>query len=78
MLKAPDFECVYNWRQTQEEKLRVTHRGDAIMTPEKISRFIMHYERLTRWMFEEMPSRADCLLDLSHDHSISKIHYQHS
>ena len=78
MLKAPDFECVYNWRQTQEEKLRVTHRGDAIMTPEQISRFIMHYERLTRWMFQEMPSRADCLLDLSHDHSISKIHYQHS
>ena len=44
------------------------------MNDEQIRRFIMHYERLTRWMFEEMPKRADCLLELGHDHSIISKH----
>jgi len=78
MLKAPDFECVYQWRKTQEEKLRITHQGDAIMDDKQISRFIMHYERLTRWLFQEMPERADCVLELSPDHNISQVYYSNS
>ena len=78
MLKAPDFECVYQWRSFQEEKLRQrTAEGSgrrSIMNDEQIRRFIMHYERLTRWMFKEMPKRADCLLELGHDHSIISKH----
>jgi len=82
MLKAPDFECVHQWRSTQEEKLRQrTVEGPSsrsIMNDEQIKRFIMHYERLTRWMFEEMPKRADCVLELGHDHSIVRADYTHS
>jgi len=73
MLKAPDFECVYEWRKTQEEKLRartVESEAHSIMNDAQIQRFIMHYERLTRWMFQEMPARADCLLELDHEHHI--------
>jgi len=81
MLKAPDFECVYQWRSTQEEKLRQrTTEGSSsrsIMNDEEIKRFIMHYERLTRWMFEEMPQRADCVLELNRDHSIVRANYIH-
>lgn len=82
MLKAPDFECVYQWRSTQEKKLRLRHASDspchAIMNEAQIKRFIMHYERLTRWMFEEIPNRADCVLELSHDHTIVSAHYTQS
>lgn len=75
MLKAPDFECVYEWRRLQEDKLRLRQQGAGIMDDEQITRFIMHYERLTRWMFQEMPDRADCVLELSHDHSIATAKY---
>jgi D-glycerate 3-kinase len=78
MLKAPDFECVYQWRSTQEEKLRLRTAdsdGHSIMDDAQLKRFIMHYERLTRWMFEEMPARADCLLELNHDHHIVRADY---
>lgn len=77
MLKAPDFECVYEWRSTQEEKLRqrTTEDNNNIMNDQQIKRFIMHYERITRWMFTEMPQRADCLLELNSDHNITQVKY---
>lgn len=82
MLKAPDFECVYHWRSTQEDKLRertadlnMDLKSNSIMNDEQLKRFVMHYERLTRWMFEEMPERADCLLKLNQDHHIARAVY---
>jgi len=73
MLKAPSFECVYEWRGEQERKLRDV-RGDAegVMSEVELERFIMHYERLTNWMLEEMPERADVVLELASDHSMKE------
>jgi len=34
------------------------------MNPAQIARFIAHYERLTRWILEEMPARADAVFPL--------------
>ena len=34
------------------------------MTDEQVARFIAHYERLTRWIMEEMPGRADVTIQL--------------
>lgn len=78
MLKAPSFDQVLEWRQLQEQKLRDTLSPDElahsrVMNPTQIERFIAHYERLTRWMLQEMPARADILLSLQADHSIAKI-----
>lgn len=81
MLKAPDFECVHEWRSVQEDKLRKKHAGtsenlgNAIMNPDQIKRFISHYERLTHWILKEMPQRADCVLELTPDHRIQQISY---
>jgi len=62
LLQAPGFEVVARWREEQEEKLRArTGRG---MNPAQIARFIAHYERLTRWILEEMPARADAVFPL--------------
>lgn len=71
MLRAPDFECVHRWRGEQEAKLRArVGDGPGVMDAAALARFIMHYERLTRWMLEEMPQRADVLLRLNADHGI--------
>lgn len=61
-LAAPNWEVVANWREQQEADLRETTR--AAMTPAEITRFILHYERLTRWMLTELPARADVAVQL--------------
>jgi D-glycerate 3-kinase len=32
-----------------------------------LDRFLMHYERLTRWTLEEMPARADVVIEIGAD-----------
>ena len=73
LLKAPNFECVYNWRLEQEQKLRakVGHEATGIMNEVQIARFIQHYERLTRHNLAVLPDVADQVLLLKPDHSIS-------
>ncbi len=61
-LRAPAFETVHGWRLEQEHKLRA--RAGGGMTDTEIARFIQHYERLTRWIDVEMPSRADVVVQL--------------
>lgn len=65
LLKAPGFEAVTAWRGEQEAKLRArTGRG---MAADEIGRFVAHYERLTRWILEEMAGRADLIVPLGPD-----------
>ena len=62
LLAAPGFDVVQAWRTEQEAKLRDrTGRG---MTEAEVARFVLHYERLTRWMLQEMPDRADWTIPL--------------
>lgn len=78
MLEVPDLECVFRWRLEQERqlarRLRAQPRtGLRLMDEAQIRRFVQHYERLTRWMLEEMPRRADVVLHLGTDHQIHSI-----
>jgi D-glycerate 3-kinase len=72
-MQAPSFDCVYKWRGLQEKKLRRSGRGSAVMDRKELENFIMHYERLTRWMLKEMPERADILLPLGTDQYIHAV-----
>lgn len=68
MLKVPGFEAVRAHRLLQEQKLAAAHPGGrAIMDEAALDRFLMHYERLTRWMLEEMPARADRVIEIGAD-----------
>ena len=67
MLRPPDFERVYAWREEQEARLRAAGGGPEVMTPSAVRRFVMHFERLTRFMLEEMPGRADAVVHLGED-----------
>lgn len=78
LLKAPDFESVYGWRLDQERKLEQklaassAAAGDrsGMMNEAQISRFIQHYERLTRHNLKVLPERADLVLTLDRDHQV--------
>ncbi len=75
LLKAPSFEVVYGWRALQERKLAETVKregltGAKVMDAQKIRRFLMFYQRLTEWILEEMPGRADILMPLDEEHRI--------
>jgi D-glycerate 3-kinase len=65
LLAAPSFEVVAGWREQQEARLRA--RTGAGMTADQIARFVAHYERLTRWILQEMPARADWTVRLGAD-----------
>lgn len=69
LLQAPGFEVVLAWRQEQERKLRERLAregagGKRAMSDEEVAAFIAHYERLTRWILQEMPARADAVVAL--------------
>jgi len=66
MIAAPSFDAVFAWRREQEHKLaaRAGTAGHAVMDDDAVARFIMHYERLTRHILAEMPTRADGVLAL--------------
>jgi D-glycerate 3-kinase len=69
LLKAPTFDVVFGWRLEQEKKLQETlaqqgQRSEHIMSETDLLHFISHYERLTRHIMVEMPSRADILVAL--------------
>ena len=66
LLKAPSFEVVAGWRKEQEAKLRARAGAAAgVMSDAQIDRFVQYYERLTRFILAEMPSRADAVVRLS-------------
>ncbi len=68
MLRPESFEQVLVWREEQEARLRAAGGGPEVMTPTAVRRFVMHFERLTRFMWEEMPGRADAVVHLGEQH----------
>lgn len=66
LLAAPGFEIVEAWRTQQEHDLRARSAADApgLLSDAAIRRFIQHYERLTRHILDEMPGRADLVIDI--------------
>lgn len=75
VLNAPSFECVYQWRLLQEEKLREktpTEQQDKLLSPDQVKRFISHYQRLTEHALASLPTQADWTYFLNADHNIYK------
>lgn len=64
MLKVQSWDAVRANRLKQEQKLG---DGPAVMDEAALDRFLMHYERLTRWQLEEMPGRADIVIPIGPD-----------
>ena len=76
MLRVDGLARVFEWRRLQESKLRerVAREGTGgapsrVMNDAEVDRFIAHYERITRHLLEEMPARADLVLDIDRSHN---------
>lgn len=78
MLRAPSFECVFEWRREQESKLAATiapGQANKLMDDQALRRFIQHYERLTRQCLAELPDRVDHLFKLNEQRQVTA--YRH-
>jgi len=79
VLQAPSFDCVYEWRWLQEQKLaeKLKNAPDGAATKlldeNSLKRFISHYERLTNHCLNTLPNKADWVLTLEKDHSITQL-----
>lgn len=72
LLAAPGWDVVAKWREQQEAEQRAKGAARA-MSPAEVQRFIQHYERLTRWILEEMPPRTELLVQLGAGREVQKI-----
>lgn len=83
VLKAPSFDCVYDWRLLQEQKLSASlvNASEAerskLLTPEQVKRFISHYQRLTEHGLVTLPAQADWVFELNNDHQITHMKSRH-
>ena len=68
-IEVPDLDAVRRWRGQQEQALPAGRRMDAAA----IERFVAHYERLTRAMRADLPSRASLHVRLDEDHRIADL-----
>ena len=66
-LQVPNFDAVLRWRAEQETQIEPSRR----MTAAELTRFVAHYERLTRWMCIDLPPRADLTVVLDEAHGIA-------
>lgn len=84
MLKAPSFDCVYEWRKVQEDRLREvaqtspSNNTQGIMDEQQLKRFIEHYQRITEHTLEKLSQTADIVFILNTEHSIIERHEPHA
>jgi D-glycerate 3-kinase len=73
LLRAPDFDIVRHWRREQEHQLiaaSAPNHPSAAMSDPEIDRFVQHYERITRHIAEDMPGRADLMIELDQSRQV--------
>ena len=74
MLQVPDFAAVRANRRLQEQKLGASNPGGpAVMDEAALERFLARYQRLTEWMFAEMPARAEILVEIDCDQRPTRV-----
>lgn len=64
MLQAPSWDVVATWRDEAERPLR--ERGEShAMDAAALTRFLQHYERISRWALVSLASKADLVIALN-------------
>ena len=67
IIKVPSMQHIFESRWLQEQTLAKTlidsELANKIMTREEVDRFVMHYERLTHYIQEEVPTFADIVIE---------------
>lgn len=69
LLQPPEFAQVIEWRRQQEMGLAPARR----MSEAALQRFIQHYERLTRWQWQQPVVGEGLAFELTVEHQIAAI-----
>ena len=74
MLKAPSFDCVYQWRLEQEHKLakKAGKNSTGVMSDEEVANFVQHYQRITEHALRQLPKESDTVFYLDETRTITK------
>jgi len=75
-LQAPSFDCVYQWRLEQEQKLQAKNIGlshTKIMSPSEVLNFTQYFQRLTVQGSETLSNSADAVFHLDNTRHIIDI-----
>ena len=76
-LKIPAFDSILKWRGRQERQtFNQSCKPEEGMNAEQLTRFIQHFERLTRHSMEKLPELADVMLELDGQQKIIQSHYR--
>ena len=81
MLRAPSFDCVFNWRREQERKLAASlspEKAGNLMDDDALRRFIQHYERITHNCLDDLPHTVNHLFNLDEQRRITAYSYRTS
>ena len=73
MLHAPSIAAVHRWRGRQEAALAGTTTGPGLLDAAGLRRFISHFERLTRWQWQDLPAIADARIVLDEDQRMVEL-----
>lgn len=74
MLKAPSFNCVYQWRLEQENKLREKSIAQKhVMDEQQVARFIQFYQRTTENILKTLPNKVHYLYALDKSRQVTKM-----
>jgi len=74
-LKVPSFKYVFKWRLLQEKKLRISRKGNKVMTDKQIKNFVMYYERITKHMLKTLPKKANAVISIDNKHRLKSIKF---
>lgn len=72
LLRAPSWEIVATWRSEAEAPLRERGEPGAMDGP-ALSRFLQHYERISRRALETLEAKADLVIGLDEDRHASLL-----
>ena len=73
-LQVPDLDAVRRWRLEQERE----RPPELRMTAEAVRHFVAHYERVTTRMLAELPTTADVVAQLDHEHRVAGLRFRHA
>lgn len=68
-IRVPNIASVRKWRLQQEHE-RPAHRR---MDEAEVHKFVEHYERITRWMLDDLNGRADVVVELDDSHRVASL-----
>ena len=72
-LKVPSFSYIQNWRLKQEKMMKTRNNHIDAMDRKQILEFILHYEKITKWMMKVLPSKANLTINVDKNQKIKKI-----